>query len=34
MRKWRRFFERVVLAAAVTFVIAVAPMPVWTPCLC
>ncbi|MFQ5421747.1 MAG: hypothetical protein ACE5FD_06310 [Anaerolineae bacterium] len=31
MRRWRRLFERVILATAVTFVIAVAPLPVWTP---
>ncbi len=29
--KWRRFFERALLAAAIAFVIAVAPLPVWTP---
>jgi hypothetical protein len=30
-RVWRKFLERVVLATAVTFVIAVAPLPLWTP---
>lgn len=30
-RQWRRFFERTLLAAAITFVIGVAPLPVWTP---
>jgi hypothetical protein len=29
--KWRRFFERVLLAAAIAFFVAVAPLPVWTP---
>ncbi|MEM7331661.1 MAG: hypothetical protein AAF490_06190 [Chloroflexota bacterium] len=29
--KWRRFFERAGLAAAIAFVVAVAPLPVWTP---
>ncbi len=33
MRKktWRRFLERVVLATAVAFFIAVVPLPMWTP---
>lgn len=30
-RRWRKFFERVLLAAAIAFAVAVAPMPVWTP---
>jgi hypothetical protein len=30
-RNWRKFFERLVLAAAIAFVVAVAPLPVWTP---
>jgi NADH:ubiquinone oxidoreductase subunit 2 (subunit N) len=30
-RNWRKFFERALLAAAVAFVVAVAPLPVWTP---
>jgi hypothetical protein len=30
-RNWRKFFERFILAAAITFVVAVAPLPVWTP---
>ena len=30
-RNWRKFIERFVLAAAITFVVAVAPLPVWTP---
>ncbi len=30
-RKWRKFVERFVLAAAITFFIAVLPLPVWTP---
>ncbi|GAB4278832.1 MAG: hypothetical protein Kow0080_30740 [Candidatus Promineifilaceae bacterium] len=29
--KWRRFGERVLVAAAVTFVVAVMPLPMWTP---
>lgn len=29
--KWRRFGERVLVATAVTFVVAVMPLPVWTP---
>jgi hypothetical protein len=31
MRNWRKFFERFILAAAIAFVVAVAPLPVWTP---
>jgi hypothetical protein len=31
MRNWRKFFERFILAAAIKFVVAVAPLPVWTP---
>lgn len=30
-RQWRKFLERLILALAVAFVIAVAPLPVWTP---
>ena len=30
-RNWRKFFERFILAAAIAFVVAVAPLPVWTP---
>ncbi len=30
-RNWRKFIERLFLGAAVTFVVAVAPLPVWTP---
>jgi hypothetical protein len=30
-RRWRRFVERVAIAAAVTFLVAVAPLPLWTP---
>ena len=30
-RNWRKFIERLLLGAAVTFVVAVAPLPVWTP---
>ncbi|MFQ5400094.1 MAG: hypothetical protein ACE5E7_10905 [Anaerolineae bacterium] len=30
-RNWRKFIEQAILAAAVTFFIAVAPLPVWTP---
>lgn len=30
-RKWSRFFRRLLLGAAVALVIAVAPLPVWTP---
>lgn len=29
--RWRRFWERVLVATAVAFVIAVAPLPLWTP---
>lgn len=29
--RWRRFLERVGLAAAIFFVIAVFPLPFWTP---
>ena len=28
---WRRFFEKAILAAAITFFIAIVPLPVWTP---
>jgi NADH:ubiquinone oxidoreductase subunit 2 (subunit N) len=30
-RSWRKFFERLLLAAAIAFVIAVVPLPLWTP---
>lgn len=30
-RNWRRFFSRLILAAAVAFFVAVAPLPAWTP---
>lgn len=30
-RSWRRFLERALLATAVAFFIAVAPLPLWTP---
>ncbi|MCB9421608.1 MAG: hypothetical protein H6667_17515 [Ardenticatenaceae bacterium] len=30
-RNWRKFFERFILAAVIAFVVAVAPLPVWTP---
>lgn len=30
-RNWRRFFTRLVVAAAVAFFIAVMPLPGWTP---
>lgn len=30
-RNWPKFFERLLLAAAFAFLIAVAPLPVWTP---
>ena len=30
-RNWRRFLERLLLAGAFAFLIAVAPLPVWTP---
>lgn len=30
-RNWRKFLERLVVATAVAFVIAVAPLPLWTP---
>ncbi|RMH01785.1 MAG: hypothetical protein D6706_01370 [Chloroflexi bacterium] len=29
--RWRRFFEKAILAAAIAFFIAVVPLPVWTP---
>jgi hypothetical protein len=28
---WRKFIERTILAVAVAFVLAVVPLPVWTP---
>jgi hypothetical protein len=31
MRKWRKFFERSLLAAAIAFFVAFLPLPVWTP---
>jgi len=30
-RKWRKFIERLLLAIAVAFLVAVTPLPVWTP---
>jgi hypothetical protein len=30
-RNWRKFGQRLVVATAVTFFIAVMPLPVWTP---
>jgi hypothetical protein len=30
-RRWRTFIERSLLAGAVAFLVAVAPLPVWTP---
>lgn len=30
-KRWRRFFERTAVLTAVLFVIAVIPLPVWTP---
>ena len=30
-RNWRRFFERLVVAAAAAFFIAVVPLPMWSP---
>jgi len=30
-RRWRRFIERAAIAAALAFLVAVAPVPVWTP---
>lgn len=30
-RNWRKFLERLILAAAITFLVAVIPLPVWTP---
>ena len=30
-RNWRKFFSRLVVAAAVGFFIAVMPLPAWTP---
>lgn len=30
-RRWRTFFERLLIGAAIAFVVAVAPLPVWTP---
>ena len=29
--KWKRFFRRAALAGAIFFVVAVAPLPFWTP---
>lgn len=29
--RWRRFLERAALAAAIFFVVAVLPLPFWTP---
>lgn len=30
-RAWGKFFQRLVIAAAVAFFIAVVPLPAWTP---
>jgi hypothetical protein len=30
-RNWRKFWERLAIATAVAFFIAVMPLPVWTP---
>lgn len=30
-RNWRTFIERFLLAGAITFLVTVAPLPVWTP---
>ena len=30
-RNWGKFFRRLLVAAAITFFIAVAPLPGWTP---
>ncbi len=30
-RRWRSFWQRLVLATAVAFFVAVVPLPVWTP---
>lgn len=30
-RNWRTFIERFLLVGAITFLVAVAPLPVWTP---
>lgn len=30
-QKWRKFLERCLLGAAIAFVIAIAPLPAWTP---
>lgn len=30
-RRWRNFWQRLVLATAVAFFVAVVPLPVWTP---
>ena len=30
-RKWRRLIERGLLAIAIAFLIAVIPLPIWTP---
>jgi NADH:ubiquinone oxidoreductase subunit 2 (subunit N) len=29
--KWRRFLQKIFIAAALAFLIAVVPMPLWTP---
>jgi len=31
LMKWQRLFQRVIIAAAVAFLIAVVPLPLWTP---
>lgn len=30
-RNWRKFFERLIIAGAIAFFIAVVPLPAWTP---
>ena len=30
-RRWRRFFERLAVAAVIALLVAVVPLPVWTP---
>lgn len=30
-RKWRKFIERAAIAAAITLLVAVLPLPMWTP---
>lgn len=30
-RNWSKFFQRLIVAGAITFFIAVVPLPAWTP---